>query len=244
MPYNYKGKTASPKNQKLISLDQLADGKAISKALSKIEEIAGLVKAKELENVRTKDEAITMDDLGQDVIDLLEGNRDDSYLRKKIASLEKLLIGKMDRTDLLGYRKNAVPINKGDLDASLIKFIEDTPKNYFDSTVNSQIASLKTSKANKSDTGCVSELTHDFKNILENEYGEVNLVNALNYIFKLNVNYYSVEDSGYLEVDNENVTVEVVDSGVISDDDDPSTQNVEVHDFGTLFPEDSTIQYE
>lgn len=196
----------------LISLSQIADGDRIARCLDIVE---NLDTTRDLSNYRLKSDKITSADLDELLIAKINKEYDDTAIKGRIGILESIINEKADRCDLSLYRRENDLITQYDLDDELIRMIKSGDYDYIydDTEIRSLITALQLCKTETSESGFIVNLTEGFKDILAEKYTEVNIINALNFLFHF-VNFYSTLDLRFISEPHN----EVMDMGSINAD--------------------------
>jgi hypothetical protein len=221
----YSGTTAQSKTTAKISLDQIANGDKLQSCISQYENLKYLLETKDLSNVRMKNESINKSDLSSDLQDALESTFDDSYLRNKIGVIETILSDKVEKCDLLLYRKASTLININDLDSNLKALVNKEEEKYDDTDLWKSVDELESSKTDKSESGLVKNLDEKLVELTKEEYGKVTLVTAINWIFNYVYNWVEEQVFGSIL----DTPTSIVSYGTLTD------EVKEVLDFGTLY---------
>lgn len=138
--------------QPLISLAQVEYGYEIR---NKVNELFNKALQLDTESYRKKIDKVQEFDLSIDVRNKLnrEGSFDDSYIKQQITALNSLIQSKADKDDLSKYRRKDSPISLVDLDADLVKRINEKPtgSGYDDTELRGYIDILNQTKAATAD---------------------------------------------------------------------------------------------
>jgi hypothetical protein len=221
----YSGTVAKSKTTAKISLDQIVNGDKIKTCLAQYENLQYLLQTKDLSNVRMKTDPIEKGDLSSDLQSVFESTFDDSYLRNKIGVIETILSDKVEKCDLLLYRKASTLININDLDSNLKALVNKEEEKYDDTDLWKSVDELESSKTDISESGVIKNLDEKLTELVKADYGKVNIVNAINWIFNYVYNWVEEEVFGSIL----DTPTSIVSYGSLTD------PVKEVLDFGTLY---------
>lgn len=208
-----------------IQLSQLEDGKKIKKVIEHYESSGcdGILPDFNPDLYRKKSESIVEEDLDDDVLDKLNYVYDDSYVRNRISIIEGVLPKKVDKCDLLNYRKKSELITKEDLDEELLTLISTGGNYEYDDTeIREMITEVDNRKVDKLTVGDLSNINPELQQFLPESF---NIVDAINFLFE-HVNYTTKLDFGLITTH----PTEVVDYGLITSEVDITDKE----DYGLL----------